>query len=113
MRISFRESSVLLEGDAEWPVEQPMAISEGLKSDLLKVGHHGSAISSTTDFIHAVKPHWAIISVGTGNTFGHPRQETPEHLQQQGTLTYRTDRDGAVTFYLDGKSVSPPLACLR
>lgn len=94
------------QSNSAWP-------SEDLKSDLLKVGHHGSATSSTTDFIHAVKPHWAIISVGTGNAFGHPRQETLEHLQRQGVLTYRTDQNCAVTFYLDGKSVSPPLACLR
>ena len=113
LRVSFGESSVLLEGDAERPVEQRMAFSENLKSDLLKVGHHGSTTSSTLQFVHAVKPRWAIISVGATNTFGHPRLETLEHLQREGTLTYRTDRNGAVTFYLDGKSVSPQLACLR
>jgi competence protein ComEC len=111
LRVSFGESSALLEGDAESPVEQRMASSENLKSDLLKVGHHGSATSSTPEFVHAVKPRWAIISVGATNTFGHPRRETLEHLQQEGILTYRTDRNGAVTFYLDGKSVSPRLAC--
>ena len=90
-----------------------MASSENLKSDLLKVGHHGSATSSSPEFIHAVKPRWAIISVGATNTFGHPRRETLEHLQQEGVFTYRTDRNGAMMFYLDGKSVSPQSACLR
>ena len=90
-----------------------MAFSEDLKSDLLKVGHHGSAISSSPEFVRAVRPRWAIISVGAGNTFGHPRRETLEHLQQEATMTFRTDRNGAVTFDLDGKSVSPQLACLR
>ena len=113
LRVSFGESSMLPEGDAESPVEQRMASSENLKSDLLKVGHHGSATSSSPAFVHAVKPRWAIISVGAGNTFGHPRPETLEQLQQEGVFTYRTDRNGAVTFYLDGKSVSPQLACLR
>lgn len=113
LRVSFHESSVLLEGDAEKPVEQRMTASEDRKSDLLKVGHHGSANSSSAEFIHAVRPRWAIISVGATNTFGHPRRETLEHLQQEGVFTYRTDRNGAVTFYLDGKSVSPQLACLR
>ena len=113
LRISFSESSVLLEGGAESPVEQRMASSENLKSHPLKVGHHGSATSSSPEFVHAVKPRWAIISVGATNTFGHPRRETLEHLQQEGIITYRTDRNGAVTFYLDGKSVSPQLACLR
>jgi competence protein ComEC len=113
LRVSFRDSSLLLEGDAEKPVEQRMAFSEDLKSDLLKVGHHGSATSSSAEFIHAVRPRWAIISVGVTNTFGHPRRETLERLQQEGVFTYRTDRNGAVTFYLDGKSVSPQLECLR
>ncbi len=113
LRVSFGESSVLLEGDAEKPVEQRMGFSEHLKSDLLKIGHHGSATSSSLEFIRAVRPRWAIISVGATNTFGHPRRETLEHLQQEGTFTYRTDRNGAVTFYLDGKSVSPQLECLR
>jgi competence protein ComEC len=113
LRVSFGESSMLLEGDAERPVEQRMASSENLKSDLLKVGHHGSRTSASPAFLHAVKPRWAIISVGAGNTFGHPRRETLEHLQQEGVFAYRTDRNGAVTFYLDGKSVSPQLACLR
>jgi len=63
--------------------------------------------------MHAVRPHWAIISVGAGNSFGHPRMETLKRLEEEGVLTYRTDRNGAVTFYLDGHSVIPQLACLR
>jgi competence protein ComEC len=113
MRLSYRQSSILLEGDAERPVEQRMASLHDLKSDLLKVAHHGSATSSTSEFVHSVRPRWAVISVGVGNSFGHPRRETLEHLQDAGVLTYRTDRNGAVTFYLDGQSVIPQLACLR
>jgi competence protein ComEC len=113
MRLSYRESSILLEGDAERPVEQRMAALHDLKSDLLKAAHHGSATSSTPEFVRAVQPRWAIISVGAGNSFGHPRKETLQHLQEEGALTYRTDRNGAVTFYLDGQSVIPQFACLR
>jgi competence protein ComEC len=113
MRLSYRASSILLEGDAERPVEQRMAAVHNLKSDLLKVAHHGSATSSTPEFVRAVQPRWAIISVGVGNSFGHPRRETLQHLQEEGALTYRTDRNGAVTFYLDGQSVIPQLACLH
>jgi competence protein ComEC len=113
LQIHFGESSMLLEGDAERAVEQRMAASHELKSDLLKVAHHGSATSSTAEFVHTVHPRWAIISVGSGNTFGHPRRETLEHLQEEGTLTYRTDRNGAVTFYLDGHTISPQLACVQ
>jgi competence protein ComEC len=132
MRLQYEDSSVLLEGDAERVVEQRM-VAQGessgddptsrktrdvghpmnLKSDLLKVGHHGSATSSTWEFIHAVQPRWAIISVGRGNSFGHPRLETLRRLEQEGAATYRTDLNGAVSFYLDGHTVSPQLACLR
>lgn len=113
MRFRYRDSSVLLEGDAERVVEQRMASERELKSDLLKVGHHGSATSSTAEFIRAVQPRWVIISVGAGNTFGHPRIETLQRLEEQGAATYRTDLNGAVSFYLDGHSVSPQSACLR
>ena len=113
LQLRYRQSSILLEGDAERPVEQRMAALHDLKSDLLKVAHHGSATSSTPEFVNAVGPRWAVISVGAGNSFGHPRQETLEHLQNEGVRTYRTDRQGAVTFYLDGQSVTPQLACLR
>jgi competence protein ComEC len=113
MRLSYRQSSILLEGDAERPVEQRMVAMHDLRSDLLKVAHHGSATSSASEFVRAVHPRWAVISVGAGNSFGHPRTETLKQLQEEGVLTYRTDRNGAVTFYLDGQSVIPQLACLR
>jgi competence protein ComEC len=113
LRLHYRESSALLEGDAEGMVERRMALSRELRSDLLKVGHHGSATSSTPEFMNAVRPHWAIISVGNGNRFGHPRLATLERLQEAGVATYRTDLNGAVSFYLDGRSVTPHLACLR
>jgi competence protein ComEC len=113
MRLRYRDSSALLEGDAEKPVEQRMVASHELHADLLKVGHHGSITSSTQEWIDAVRPRWAVISVGTRNTFGHPRVEVLRRLQQQRIATYRTDMSGAVTFYLDGNSVSPQLASLR
>ena len=80
---------------------------------MLKVGHHGSVTSSSWEFIHAVRPRWAIISVGKGNTFGHPRRETLQRLEEAGAATYRADLHGAVSFYLDGRTVTPQLACLR
>lgn len=113
LRFGYGNSSMLLEGDAEGVVEQRMAAMHDLRSDLLKVAHHGSATSSTEEFIHAVQPRWAIISVGARNTFGHPRLETLKRLEEEGAATYRTDLNGAVSFYLDGRSVSPQLACLR
>ncbi len=113
MRFRYGDSRVLLEGDAERLVEQRMVATHDLRADLLKVGHHGSATSTTPEFVQAVQPRWAVISVGEGNGFGHPRWETLRQLQAHGTATYRTDCNGAVSFYLDGKSVSPQLASLR
>jgi competence protein ComEC len=113
LRLRYRDSTALLEGDAEKVVEQRMVATHALHADLLKVGHHGSNTSSTEQLIQAVQPRWAIISVGTHNTFGHPRMEVLRRLADAKVRTYRTDLSGAVTFYLDGRSVSPQLACLR
>jgi hypothetical protein len=65
--------------------------------DVLKVGHHGSAYSSTPEFIAAIQPRYALISVGRRNLFGHPAQTTLTTLQQLGATVYRTDRCGAIS----------------
>jgi len=69
---------------------------------VLKVGHHGSAYSSTPAFISAVHPAYALISVGGHNLFGHPALSTLETLQRFGARIFRTDEDGAVTVTTDG-----------
>ena len=113
LHVSYGGSSVLLEGDAEKQVERRLAASENVKADLLKVGHHGSANATTQELIEAAKPQFAVISVGWGNSFGLPRFETLSHLQAAGTHVFRTDLYGAVTFYLDGHSVTPSVAGLQ
>jgi competence protein ComEC len=113
LRLRYQDSSALLEGDAEKAVEERMVATHDLRADLLKVGHHGSNTSSTEELIQAVHPRWAVISVGARNTFGHPRIEVLRRLAAAKVATYRTDMNGAVSFYLDGRSVSPQLACLR
>ena len=105
LRVSYGNSSVLLEGDAEQKVERLIALHHPSAS-LLKVGHHGSANATTPELIAAAKPALAVISVGSGNPFGLPRRETLGRLAEAGTRVYRTDLDGAVTFYLDGHSVT-------
>ena len=80
--------------------------------NLLKAGHHGSANATTQELIESARPEFAIISVGSGNSFGLPRAETLSRLAVAGTRVYRTDLDGAVTFYLDGHSVKATLAGL-
>ena len=108
MMITLGKTSALLEGDAEKTSEGLME-RQDVHADLLKVGHHGSATSTNPSFLEAVHPRFAVISVGHDNSFGHPKPVVLERLQQAGAATYRTDTAGAVTFYLDGTSVSAML----
>ena len=106
LHVAFGATSVLLEGDAEKKIEHRIAVLHHPHADLLKVGHHGSATSSTPEFLQAVHPSFAVISVGYRNSFGLPKPSVLERLQSLGTQVSRTDLDGAVTFYLDGHSVT-------
>jgi competence protein ComEC len=113
LRVTYGGSSVLLEGDAEKRVERRVAALHHPSANLLKVGHHGSANATTPELIAAAKPQYAIISVGLGNSFGLPRMETLARLEKAGARVYRTDMDGAVSFYLDGHSVTASVAALQ
>lgn len=101
MRIQYGRSSVLLEGDAEAPSERLM-LANGRVSPvtLLKVGHHGSRTSTTPEFFATAAPKDAVVSVGKGNTFGHPRYEVIERIASARTKLYRTDEFGLTTFLL-------------
>jgi competence protein ComEC len=105
-------TTALLEGDAERPAERRV-VEEHPEAMLLKVAHHGSASGTSADLLATVHPHYAVISVGVRNVYGHPRREVLERLQQAGVKTYRTDEEGAVSFFLDGKSVTPEVALLH
>lgn len=103
MRLAYNNGSVLLEGDAEWSSEADMVLNHRIApSTLLKVGHHGSKTSTADAFLTAVAPRVAVISVGTHNTFGHPRWEVLNKLEQARVQTWRTDREGAETFLISG-----------
>ncbi len=105
LHISYKATSVLLEGDAEAPIEQGMLAGQGLGSTLLKVGHHGSVTSTRPDFLARVAPQWAVISCGLHNRYGHPREEILAELQAAHVRTLSTDIDGASCFELDGSDV--------
>ena len=113
LRVNYEETSVLLEGDAEKQVERRTVARHHPTANLLKVAHHGSANATTTELVDAVRPQFAIISVGSGNSFGLPRMETLARLANAGTRVYRTDLAGATTFYLDGHSVMASSAALQ
>jgi competence protein ComEC len=101
MRMQYGKSSVLLEGDAEAPSERAMLTHNRVEPvTLLKVGHHGSKTSTTQEFLNAASPKDAVVSVGLGNTFGHPRYEVIERIAEARTRLYRTDEFGLTTFLL-------------
>ncbi len=103
LRVTYGTISVLLTGDLEAPIEwQLLQQGEDLRSAVLKVAHHGSATSSTPEFLDAVRPAVAVISVGAWNPFGHPHRRTLDALEAAGGRIYRTDRHGAVTISTDG-----------
>jgi competence protein ComEC len=112
MKVSYKATSALLEGDAERK-EENLISQEHPQADLLKVAHHGSATSTAQEFLSAVHPRFAVISVGARNSYGHPRREVLDRLAQMKIGTYRTDINGAVSFYLDGKNVTPEVLDLR
>lgn len=105
-RLDYGRTSFLLCGDAANEAEAEMLDRRvELKSDVLKVGHHGSATSSSTAFISAVRPRWAVISCGRRNRYGHPRPETMERLRDAGARVLRTDLDGGVVVESNGADV--------
>jgi competence protein ComEC len=113
LRVSYKESAILLEGDAEKQVERRIAALHHPSADLLKVGHHGSGNATTQELVDVSHPAFAVISVGSGNSFGLPRSEILARLAAVGTRVFRTDMDGATTFYLDGHSVTPSIPAPR
>jgi len=104
--IGYGDTRALLAGDLEKKMERFVA-TESPRAELLKVAHHGSATSTTPELLAAVQPHFAVISAGYQNSFGHPRKVVLDRLQIYHVKTYRTDLQGAVTFLLDGKHVEP------
>jgi competence protein ComEC len=104
--LRYRDFRMLFTGDAGSEAEQRFLRERvDLRATVLKVGHHGSAYGSTPQFIAAVAPRYAIISVGRHNLFGHPAQSTLSTLRHFGARIYRTDEDGAVTVVTDGSSL--------
>jgi competence protein ComEC len=104
LRVTYRQSEVLLTGDVESEGEMLMLRSGlPLSAQILKVAHHGSASSTSQGLLVQAAPILAMISVGEGNPWGHPSQEVIERLRLRGVRVLRTDREGAVQAFSDGK----------
>lgn len=106
IKVSFGETSFVFTGDAEIEGEAE-ALSSGsdLEADVLKIGHHGSNSSTSEEFLERVNPEKAVISVGKGNKFNHPTEETINKLHDRNIETLRTDKEGTIKFKTDGQHV--------
>ncbi len=106
LRIVYGNTAFLFTGDAEREEEQDILDAGfSLQSTVLKVGHHGSDSSSGYPFLRAVMPRYSVISVGTGNSYGHPAEGTLSRLRDAGTTVYRTDLQGQIHCVSDGTNV--------
>jgi competence protein ComEC len=107
IRLFYGETAFLFTGDAETDSEEEILEKMfTLKSNVLKVGHHGSTSSTSEEFLNRVNPEYAVIMVGEGNTYGHPHEETLEALNSAGIKIYRTDLNGTITFVSDGLNLT-------
>jgi competence protein ComEC len=104
IRVAYGERAFLFVGDGEHE-EEASLLARRLRADVLKVGHHGSATSSSERFLDAVRPSVAVISCGARNRFGHPHAGTLARLTAHGARVLRTDRDGSVTVTTDGRTL--------
>jgi len=107
VRLRYGDRVFLLTGDMEKGAENVLLENgEDLKCDVIKVGHHGSATSSTQGFIDATHPAFAVISVGLKSPFGHPKKEVVDRWKASGAQTVTTGERGTITFITDGKSLT-------
>jgi competence protein ComEC len=101
IRLTCYGTRVLLTGDAEWDAEYAMLTAgQPIRSDILKVGHHGSTSSTHSLFLDAVQPQAAMISVGEDSNYDHPSPVVLERLDDRGISTYRTDEDGSIVVHI-------------
>ena len=107
LKLTFGNLTILLSGDLGDPGERRLLkLGTELKSQVLKVGHHGDRNSSSKDFLQQVKPETAIINVDEINEYAHPHKETLNRLNNAGATIYRTDRNGHIILKTDGSTYS-------
>lgn len=104
LRVQHGERSLLLTGDAEHALERWLLATsrKALDVDVLKAGHHGSRTSSGEEFLEAVTPRLALVSVGRDNAYGHPSPEVMQRLLDHGATVLRTDLLGGIVLRSDG-----------
>lgn len=106
-KLEYGDTSFLFTGDAEQEAEEDLlkAYGSNLKSDVLKLGHHGSSTSTNKDFFETVSPQCAVICCGKDNSYGHPHKETLELLSSSNTPYYTTQQNGSIVFTTNGSEI--------
>ena len=106
-QLVYKNTEVMFTGDSPKTIEEYLVFLDGekLRSEVLKVGHHGSKTSSSESFVGYVSPEYAIISAGADNSYGHPHKEVVEILNQFGSAILNTKDNGAIIFKSDGENI--------
>jgi competence protein ComEC len=103
VKLFYKNADFLFTGDIEKAAEKKLLVWDNiLQSDIIKVGHHGSATSTNPEFLDKVDPSIAVITVGK-NHFGHPSQKIIERLEDKNIQIYRTDEDGTIIIRTNGQ----------
>lgn len=105
IKMDYGQQSFLFCGDATEVAESDMLTAGyNLQSDVIKIGHHGSISSTSSRFIKAVAPAYAVISCGQDNAYGHPHKEVVTRLKKAGINILRTDKQGTIVVTADGEN---------
>ena len=104
LKMNYKGDSFLFLGDAE--KKELETVTADMSAEVLKVGHHGSRTSTTKALLEEVNPKYAVISLGKGNSYGHPHKSTLELLDEFNVETYRTDQDGTIVISTEGSGVT-------
>lgn len=114
VRVDYGDTSFVFTGDAESPVEHDIVASGiNIDADVLKVGHHGGATSSTAQFVNNISPTYAVICVGEGNSYGHPDSLIISRLTIMEIEILRTDLNGTIIFTSDGVNLVYKLTTIK
>lgn len=104
LKLTYKNTNYLFMGDASSKIENSI-LHKDIKSNVIKVSHHGSSYSSSAKFIKKVDPDYAIISVGKNNSYNHPKSIVLKKFERLGTIIYRTDKQSTIKLTSDGENI--------
>ena len=107
-KLEYKNFKILFTGDIEEIAEKKLIkyySKEELNADILKISHHGSKTSTTTEFLDVVNPRIALIGVGQNNKFGHPDDSIINNLANRNIKIFRTDKMGEIIIKSDGNKI--------